>query len=167
VRFFRAAFEAAMPEPGRMLEKTPANAVRIPFIDALYPDARFVHVLRDGRHTTASLMARKVSLPFATRQWLGAHRTALPDLAALSPERVALVRYEALVAAPEEVLQDLWERCGLRREGRDVDTALLRARSLLVTPEDRWARLPHWQQRYVLKAIADLQGELGYPVAAS
>jgi hypothetical protein len=165
VQFFHEAFDAALDGPGRMLEKTPANAVRIPFINALYPDACFVHVLRDGRHTAASLLARGVWLPFAPHQWVNAHRTALPDLDQLPTERVTLVRYEMAAQSPETTLRELWHRCGLRQEGSDVEEALLEARRLLVVPEDRWSRLPRWQQRYILRVIGDLQQELRYPLA--
>jgi len=86
--FFREAFEEAMPFPGRMLEKTPANALRIPFINALFPDCYFIHVLRDGRHTTASLIARRVWPAVAPHQWVQAHRTALADLERIHADRV-------------------------------------------------------------------------------
>ncbi|CAN5200406.1 hypothetical protein BH18ACT4_BH18ACT4_00990 [soil metagenome] len=32
----------------RLVEKTPANAVRPAFVDAVFPDARFVHITRNG-----------------------------------------------------------------------------------------------------------------------
>ena len=40
----------------RMLEKTPKNALRVPFFDALWPDARFVYLYRDVRQTLASMI---------------------------------------------------------------------------------------------------------------
>lgn len=42
--------------PVRVLDKDPAHAYRIPFLEALYPDARFVFVVRDGRAALASLL---------------------------------------------------------------------------------------------------------------
>jgi hypothetical protein len=39
-----------------MLEKTPKNCLRIPMLRRLFPDARFVHLRRDGRSTISSLM---------------------------------------------------------------------------------------------------------------
>jgi hypothetical protein len=35
----------------RMLEKTPSNALRMGFVDAVLPDCRFVHIIRDGRES--------------------------------------------------------------------------------------------------------------------
>jgi hypothetical protein len=40
----------------RLLEKTPKNALRVPFLDAVFPDACFVYLLRDPRENVASLM---------------------------------------------------------------------------------------------------------------
>jgi len=40
----------------RLLEKTPKNCLRIPFLRALFPRARFVFLRRDGRPTVSSLM---------------------------------------------------------------------------------------------------------------
>ncbi|MFM8351941.1 MAG: sulfotransferase family protein, partial [Actinomycetales bacterium] len=37
--------------PTRMLEKTPKNALRVPFLAAAFPDARFVYLYRDPRET--------------------------------------------------------------------------------------------------------------------
>jgi hypothetical protein len=40
----------------RFLDKTPRNSLRLPYLDALFPDARFVFVQRDGRATVSSLI---------------------------------------------------------------------------------------------------------------
>ncbi len=40
----------------RMLEKTPKNALRIPFLKAVFPDARFVYLHRDPRQVLASMI---------------------------------------------------------------------------------------------------------------
>jgi hypothetical protein len=47
---------AARPDPVRVLEKTPKNALRIPFLRACFPDARFVFLHRDPRENLASIM---------------------------------------------------------------------------------------------------------------
>ena len=40
----------------RMLEKTPKNALRVPFFDAIWPDAEFIYLYRDVRETLYSMM---------------------------------------------------------------------------------------------------------------
>ncbi|MEO6256017.1 MAG: sulfotransferase [Sphingomicrobium sp.] len=50
----------------RMLEKTPKNALRVPFLDAAWPDAMFVYLYRDPRQTMASMIEAWTSGRFRT-----------------------------------------------------------------------------------------------------
>jgi hypothetical protein len=49
-----------------MLEKTPKNALRIPFFKAIWPDAQFVYLYRDVRETLYSMMEAWRSGSFRT-----------------------------------------------------------------------------------------------------
>jgi len=42
--------------PTRMLEKTPKNALRVPFLADAFPDGRFVYLYRDARETVSSML---------------------------------------------------------------------------------------------------------------
>jgi hypothetical protein len=44
------------PTSLRLIEKTPANALRIPFLRAVFPDALFVYLYRDPRENISSLV---------------------------------------------------------------------------------------------------------------
>jgi len=55
-RAWQALRRAVGRPPVRLLEKTPKNCLRVPFLAALFPDARFVVLRRDGRATVSSLM---------------------------------------------------------------------------------------------------------------
>ncbi|MBL8201688.1 MAG: sulfotransferase [Chromatiales bacterium] len=48
--------QPAGDRPLRFLEKTPKNALRIPFFHALFPDARFVFLWRDPRENISSII---------------------------------------------------------------------------------------------------------------
>ena len=52
--------------PVRMLEKTPKNALRVPFLAAAFPEARFVYLYRDPRPTLASMIEAWSSGGFRT-----------------------------------------------------------------------------------------------------
>lgn len=57
------------PEPGlplRFLEKTPKNALRIPFLARAFPDALFVYLHRDARATISSMLDAWRSRRFIT-----------------------------------------------------------------------------------------------------
>ena len=58
----------AKPAEGRvrMLEKTPKNALRVPFFDAAWPEAIFVYLYRDVRETLSSMIEAWLSGAFRT-----------------------------------------------------------------------------------------------------
>jgi len=50
----------------RMLEKTPKNALRVPFFDAAWPDSTFIYLYRDTRQTLSSMIEAWRSGSFRT-----------------------------------------------------------------------------------------------------
>jgi hypothetical protein len=72
-RLARAFYEDLSDRDGRrpggrvrMLEKTPKNALRVPFFDSAWPDALFVYLYRDPRPTLASMIEAWRSGAFRT-----------------------------------------------------------------------------------------------------
>lgn len=55
-RSFSDLPQVARPTEVRFLEKTPKNALRIPFIVEVFPDARFIFLFRDARQNISSLL---------------------------------------------------------------------------------------------------------------
>jgi hypothetical protein len=47
---------AGMGKRVRMLEKTPKNSLRVPFLRAVFPDAMFIYLYRDPRENISSIM---------------------------------------------------------------------------------------------------------------
>lgn len=60
----------------RMLEKTPKNALRIPFLDAVWPDSRFIYLYRDVRQAFYSMWEAWRSGGFVTYPQLPGWRGA-------------------------------------------------------------------------------------------
>ncbi len=54
-RFLYSAINA-VAGPHRFLEKTPKNILRVPYLNALFPDARYLLLKRDGRAVVNSLI---------------------------------------------------------------------------------------------------------------
>lgn len=52
--------------PVRMLEKTPKNALRVPFFAKAWPDATFIYLYRDPRETLSSMLEAWASGRFRT-----------------------------------------------------------------------------------------------------
>lgn len=117
--FYRHLMEARAARKGvrRFGEKTPWNVRHLAVLEALFPNARFVHIVRDPRAVVAS----KRKLPRTSRDVLtNAIKWAIDVGAAArylagSPERAARlleVRYEDLVRSPELVLSRIAEFIG-------------------------------------------------------
>jgi hypothetical protein len=99
--------------PVRMLEKTPKNALRIPFLRAVFPQARFVYLRRDPREVLASMIEGWQSGNFVMYPglpgWEGPAWSFLlvPEWRSLSGRPVAEVAARQWEAATRVLLDDL------------------------------------------------------------
>jgi hypothetical protein len=57
LEYIQKKFSRLVEEQGRtrLLEKTPSNSLRIEFVDRIFPDAKFVHITRNGYDSTLSI----------------------------------------------------------------------------------------------------------------
>lgn len=69
----------------RFCEKTPNNCLRLRFVHALYPDAKVIHLIRDGRAVVASMLGMLGKPPDAGRMRERLRETPWRDLPALVP----------------------------------------------------------------------------------
>ncbi|MGI9019984.1 MAG: sulfotransferase family protein [Solirubrobacterales bacterium] len=109
VRAFYEAYAAREGKP-RWGEKTPRYVLRMPLIASALPEARFVHVVRDGRDVALSVLDRTVKDVDAAevaRRWRRKIERAREDAPTL--EHYLEVRYEDLVANPRRVLERVCE----------------------------------------------------------
>jgi Sulfotransferase family len=63
----------------RLLDKTPRNSLRVPFVDAVFPDARYIWLRRDGRDNVNSLINAWRSPRYRTYLLPQPHRIAGTD----------------------------------------------------------------------------------------
>jgi hypothetical protein len=56
-RFIRREFDLFLRKAGKkmIVEKTPENSFKIPFLHAVFPNAKWIHIVRDGRDVTLSI----------------------------------------------------------------------------------------------------------------
>jgi hypothetical protein len=96
-----------------LVEKSPPNLVMTRFLQALYPDASFVVIVRHpvvvALGTDKWLRGRSLRTPMTN--WFAAHDTFVADLPAL--RSVHVVRYEALVRDPAGELGAIGDFLGL------------------------------------------------------
>ena len=75
-----AALQRLHPDSA-IVEKTCANSLRCAFLHELFPDAKFVHIIRDGRDVAASAALRwnaVLDLPYLIRKARFVPKTDLP-----------------------------------------------------------------------------------------
>jgi hypothetical protein len=96
-------------------EKTPQHLLHVPAILRQFPDANVICMLRDGRDAALSLSDmpwwRHKSLAAAARLWRRYARL-IEEFTRKYPGRFMVVRYEDLVARPEEVLSPVMDYLG-------------------------------------------------------
>lgn len=129
--------------PLRFVEKTPANILRIPFLAATFPDARFIFLVRRAEAVISSLMEGwkfwsgvedgewsytkwhyltppgwqeqrgKKLQEICAFQWVESNTLAMEDLEACCAGRYVMVRHEDLLAEPRRRYGELLEFCQL------------------------------------------------------
>jgi NADH:ubiquinone oxidoreductase subunit C len=56
INYFYKLVQIKQNESYRIIDKTPPNCFRVPFIAEMYPSAKFIYLTRDGYENTSSLM---------------------------------------------------------------------------------------------------------------
>lgn len=167
-------------------DKTPSYVGSLPTLHALWPRARFVHLIRDGRDVALSLIdwregeriASEDPLSTAALYWEHRVRLGREPGRLLGPDLYCELRYEALVADPAEACAALCEFLGVPydeamlrfHEGRTRTKPGLSAKKawLPITAGLRdWRSQMSTEDVERFEAVAgDLLDELGYPLAA-
>ena len=126
----------------RFLAKLLGNSFRIEFLDAIFPDALFIHIIRDGRAVAYSILRSMLKeggvywgvkppgwreladlplLDAAALQWKRTVEHARQSVQALPDERYIELRYEGFAAQPAETIIGLAAQCGLTWDRSDVE----------------------------------------------
>jgi len=101
------------PNSIRLLEKTPKNALRIPFIKALYPDALFIYLYREPLGNISSLVEGWRSRRFISYQNLPNWRAKdwqfllIPGWEDLNGKSLLEICIKQWASANETIIQDL------------------------------------------------------------
>lgn len=182
----RFAYHRRWHRKARFVNKYPRSSVRIDYLRAVFPDAVFVHVIRDGRAVAASMLQAlgrrrrgqvRPDMPFThPPNWRGLIRPDKAEQVALQwrevvnyilNKRVELgpayheIRYEELCENPRAVLGAAFGFAGLRAD----DEVLARLPERLDSQNYKWKQQMSLQQIETVNRIAaPLLKELGYLV---
>lgn len=110
---------AGQPNASVWIDHTPGNVRSAAFLAELFPDAKFIHLVRDGRAVVASVRGLDWGLRSARTiigHWALQVGYGLAAESYLTPERCLRVRYEDLVTDPTAVLGRLCAFAGLAFE---------------------------------------------------
>lgn len=158
-------------------DKNPGYLGAVPLLAREFPDAQFVHVIRDGREVAAALAVRDWGPPTAVAGafWWRFKVAKRRELARrLAPERYLEVRLDHLIADPEGNLRRV---CDFLGERYAPEMLSYHERFLDVQLKDAWAHLAKpptaglrdWteglsplQQRAVESVCRPLLADLGY-----
>ena len=181
-----ATYSAAQGKQ-RWGDKTPLYMQHLPVLERLFPDARYVHLIRDGREAALSFLSVPAGLMtegwghprdaqgFAC-QWATEVAAARALGARVGSERYLELRYEALVADPETALREVCAFAGLTYDpelldyvGR-TDSARKAHQQRLNEPprvgvRDWRSEMSEDDLRGFEQVAGALLGELGYEVA--
>ena len=166
----------------RWVDSTPANVLVGPMLARLFPNAKFVHIVRDGRWVVNSLMKSRIDVR-AARDFTTAAKTwktyvsAGREFGSAHPGRVVEVRQEMLERDPESVMRSVQRFLGLmhtdkpaaflktRRINSSYATTLrenLKATSPRAVPKAPWRRWSVPEKEVFRSIAADTMAELGY-----
>ena len=141
------------PDADILLEKTPAHVAHHQLINRLFPDAMFLHLLRDPRAVAASLVAAhqetwgdwaSADVASAAQLWCELVSVGLRELPAYGDAHL-LVRYEHLFTEPNVTLDRIWRWLGL--EPLALDLARFSIAAIQVDSDLRNPLDPSWEPR--------------------
>lgn len=143
------------PAAARWGDKNNFHIDHIPEIDRMFPEARFLHIVRDGRSVACSYRAlhgRHLDSRYAPKlprevdviahEWGCNVEKVRRAFASLAPGRTMEIRFEDLVTDPEGRLRDVCDYLG-----EDFDPEMLRYyelnRSRVLEPREFWS----WKEK--------------------
>ena len=104
------------PDATRWGDKSLRNATQLPWISKLFPNAQYIHIIRDGRDVALSLVAADAvgvnDLGVAAEHWKKSVQSARRFGQMLDKSRYLEIRYEKLAMNPEGEIRRVYEFLG-------------------------------------------------------
>jgi hypothetical protein len=157
-----------------LISKRTSNNRRIPALDAAFPHARFIHIIRDGRDVADSLLrvewwsrhrvwwdgrtAEQMerhgedSLIIAAKNWVYEMKELAWGLGTIDASRVMELRYEDLLTSPIEHLIRMFSFMGIACDGECLDA---------VASLGLRGRPPSWRRRWSEAQLSGVMQEQG------
>ena len=114
--FFRRSVNRRAEEHGKLLwgDKTPELIFHLPQLLQVFPEARFLHVVRDARSNAQSLSKRQyMDFQLAVQYWKDINAQGLVYRQIFGEDQYRLVSYERLLSHPDEELRTVCDHLGI------------------------------------------------------
>ena len=164
----------------RWLEKTPYYILHISTLLKMFPDAQFVHIIRDGRDCALSMLERKYDLKIfniyqAAKIWSRYVDMGQEAKEYLSSDVYFEFRYEDLISDPETKVKEICTFLGEKYEDNVVDfiksqdpknkTPMLK-KGIQKNNFDKWrTKMTIWQIRVFESVAGDTLKRNNYSVS--
>ena len=177
---FQPATEKAGAE--RWCEKTPSNLIHFPELQAMFPTARFLHIVRDPRDVVCSLMSRNfwpiasswrvpgseafsgpVTFEGAVFYWKRLIEVA-EENRQLVGDATCVLRLEDLVDSPRETISRVLEFLELRNDEQILAAMIENEKidsGLMMPVQKQRANLERWRNELDDNQLSWLESELG------
>jgi len=164
----------------RFVNKCPGNSVRIEFLKEIFPDAIFIHIIRDGRAAAYSIMRSRLEhsgsywsvkppgwqallkLPLidaCALQWKMTVESILQSAKKLPRGQYMEVKYEEFVARPSEIFELVGTKCDLVWQ----DDLLQKITTGMENRNFKWQNeLPDADKNTLNVLLGDFLRQLGY-----
>jgi len=106
-----AALRAELASDARLVDASPRHASRVPFLQAVFPDGRFVYVFREPGDL------HDVSAEELAQPWCAVTNMLLDDLEQLPPGSWMIAAYDAIMEQPGTAIARVADFLGLAWDG--------------------------------------------------
>ena len=167
----RFAAKARTPK-ARWAEKTPAHVLHIELIHEVFPEAQFIHMIRNGYDVVKSLQNMSFAprnLRWNTRTWINSVKSGREASKRLPSALYTEVRYEELLKEPSRVISELCTFLGepfsesmLCFHRPEQNTWKMEHAPLQEKPINTYREMPFWGRVVFRQLAAPMMRELGY-----
>ncbi|MEM8523576.1 MAG: sulfotransferase [Bacteroidota bacterium] len=103
-------------------DKSPNLQYYIPDLLQLLPNAKIIHIVRDGRATANSMSKRsKKNLRLSAQAWVDGNIVALVNQDILGASQFKIIRYEDLIEKSEETIKSVCDFIGISFQAEMLD----------------------------------------------
>jgi hypothetical protein len=118
------------PDASHILDKNPMYSFSVELIHELLPNARFIHLIRDGRDVAGSMLAARRNIGYGPRSFIKSVETwkkyVLAAVKAKKHEDQYLeIRYEDLLMNGQSTLQIVFDFCQLPISSEEIEKIVM------------------------------------------